>query len=115
MRTAAVLCVACALVLVAPMAARAQSGTSADIEGLVKDRTGGGLPGVTLVVTNVATGVERRSVSGAAGRYRIPALPAGEYKLAASLDGFTTVERAGLELQIGQIATIDIGRIMRKQ
>ncbi|MBE3111804.1 MAG: TonB-dependent receptor [Acidobacteria bacterium] len=108
MKASRLLPLLCVVVFALPSAALPQSATSADIEGIVTDATGGGLPGATLVVTNVATGVERRSVTGPAGRYRIPALPVGEYKFTVSLDGFATVERTGLELQIGQISTIDI-------
>lgn len=107
MRTVRLLSLLCAVVVIWPAALAAQV-TSADIEGIVRDSTGAGLPGATLVVKSVATGVERRSVTGPEGRYRIPALPVGEYTLTVSLDGFATVERTGLRLEIGQIATIDI-------
>ena len=62
MRPVRVLLMLGIVVFAVPAAVLAQSATSADIEGSIKDSTGGGLPGATLVATNVATGVERRSV-----------------------------------------------------
>ena len=85
----------------------AQTAVAGDFEGIVRDVTGGVLPGATLVLTNVETGVERTTVTNQTGRYRIPAVPAGAYKLTVSLDGFTTVQRAGLTLEVGQVVTLD--------
>jgi hypothetical protein len=92
----------------APAAVIAQSASGADLEGTIRDDTGAALPGVTIVATNVDTGVQRTTFSNADGRYRLPALPVGPYTLTVSLEGFATVERTGLILQIGQVATIDL-------
>jgi hypothetical protein len=86
----------------------AQSASGGDFEGTIRDSTGAVLPGASLVLTNVETGVERTSVAGDNGRYRIPSVPAGEYALAVSLEGFTTVQRTGLTLEVGQVLTVDI-------
>jgi hypothetical protein len=95
------------LCLVVPPA-HAQNAAGGDFQGTVRDATGGVLPGATLVLTNVETGVERTSVTNEVGRYRIPAVPAGSYRLAVSLDGFATVQRSGLSLEVGQVLTVDI-------
>lgn len=92
----------------APAEALAQSASAADIEGLIKDSTGAALPGASVVATHVQTGVARTVFSNADGRYRLPALAVGEYTLKITLDGFATVERSGIVLQVGQVATIDI-------
>jgi hypothetical protein len=86
----------------------AQTSAGGDISGVVRDTTGAVLPGVTLVLTNVETGIERTSVTNATGRYRIPSVPAGAYKLTVSLDGFATVQRSGLTLEVGQVMTLDV-------
>ncbi len=85
----------------------AQTASGGDFEGVVRDSTGGVLPGATLLLTNTETGVERSTVTNEVGRYRIPAVPAGSYRLTASLDGFATVQRAGLTLEVGQVSTVD--------
>lgn len=88
--------------------AHAQTAAAGDFEGTVRDTTGGVLPGATLVLTNVDTGVSRASVTNELGRYRMPAVPAGSYTLEVSLDGFATVQRSGLTLEVGQVATVDV-------
>jgi hypothetical protein len=94
------------LALAAPAAA--QNSVGGDFEGIVRDATGGVLPGATLVLTNVDTGVARTSVANQTGRYRMAAVPAGAYRLEVSLDGFATVQRSGLTLEVGQVLTVDI-------
>ena len=96
------------VVCLAASAALAQSAASADLEGVVTDASGAAIPGAALTVTNSETGVGRQSVTNMAGRYRIAALPAGEYELRASKDGFASVDRKGLLLHVGQVATLDI-------
>jgi hypothetical protein len=91
----------------APAAVIAQSASGADLEGTIRDDTGAALPGVTIVATNVDTGVQRTTFSNR--RSLSPAGAAGRgYTLTVSLDGFATVERTGLVLQVGQVATMDI-------
>jgi hypothetical protein len=88
--------------------ALAQS-TTAIISGVVKDEQGAVLPGVTVTVRNVDTGLSRTIVTDAGGVYRFPALPVGPYALTAELPGFATYSRAGLVLALNQEAVIDIG------
>ncbi len=96
------------LFLAAAPPALAQNSVGGDFEGVVRDATGGVLPGATLVLTNVDTGVARTTVTNETGRYRMAAMPAGAYRLEVSLDGFATVQRAGLALEVGQVLTVDI-------
>ena len=104
----------CALFLFAPAAAP-QSSTSADLEGTLTDQAGAAIPSATVVVINRETGVERRGESNALGRYRVAALPASEYDLRITKDGFAVVERRGLILQVGQVATVDVALPLASQ
>jgi hypothetical protein len=101
------LIVLCGLALT-PVAARAQSAAAAALEGEVRDETGAVLPGAVIAVTHVDTGLVRTLTSGPDGRYRAAALPVGEYRLVVSLDGFASVDRSGLVLQVGELATADV-------
>lgn len=96
------------IVLVSLPAVRAQSATAADLEGVITDAAGGTIAGAGLTVTNRETGIARQGTSNSIGRYRIAALPAGEYELRVSKEGFSSVERTGLILHVGQVATLDI-------
>jgi hypothetical protein len=99
--------VALLIPLLAADAVSAQS-TGATLQGTVADAQGAVLPGATLTVTNVETGLVRSVVSDARGWYRAPALPPGRYEVRAELQGFVNFVRSGLTLTIGQEATIDV-------
>jgi len=93
-----------------PAAATAQARlTGADVQGTVKDESGAVLPGVTVTATNTETGLVRTVITAGEGRYVIPALPPGTYKISAELQGFATATRQGVVLVLGQLATADFG------
>src|SRR5687767_5948672 len=75
--------------------------TGAEILGVVKDESGGVLPGVGVTVTNVDTGVTRSLVTAEDGRYRAPDLPVGNYEVQGELQGFRTAIRRGIQLTVG--------------
>ncbi|MBL8229087.1 MAG: carboxypeptidase regulatory-like domain-containing protein [Bryobacterales bacterium] len=84
----------------------AQSLTS--INGVVSDPTGAVIPGAQILVENTGTGAKREVQSDASGRYLIPQLPPGTYKLTAKSSGFTDVTIADLRLLVNSPATIPI-------
>ncbi len=95
------------LVCLASPLLSAQQGTG-EIAGKVTDEQGAVLPGVAIVVTNEETGGFRDLVSGPAGSYFASQLVPGRYKIAAKLQGFHTIERSGLILQVGKTLTINL-------
>jgi hypothetical protein len=98
-------CLAALFASAAALPAFAQSATGA-IEGLVVDRAGGVLPGVTIALRQPATGAERSAVTGANGLFRAPLLPVGLYELTATLAGFEIWKQADLRLTVGQTITL---------
>jgi hypothetical protein len=80
----------------------------AAITGVVRDSSGGVLPGVTVEAASPAL-IEkaRAAVTDGAGQYRIEALRPGVYALTFSLAGFTTVRREGIELAGTFVATVN--------
>src|SRR5437588_7196906 len=74
----------------APAAAQATTGT---ISGVVTDESKAVLPGVTVLVKNVETGVTRTLVSDENGRFRALSLPPGIYSAEAELQGFAPAKR----------------------
>jgi len=93
-----------------PASAAAQARlTGADVQGTVKDESGAVLPGATITATNVETGLVRTGVTAAEGRYVLPALPPGTYRISAELQGFATATRPAVVLVLGQLATADFG------
>ena len=81
--------------------------STATIVGEVRD-SGGVLPGATVTVRNVDTGLTRSVPTGGDGAFRFPALPVGPYEIRAELSGFRTSVRSGVRLQVGQEAVIDM-------
>jgi len=95
-----------ALVALAALAAAAPA-TAQDfrggIRGTVADATGGVLPGVTVTVTNAATGVSQTIVTDDKGLFEVLYLNGGTYTVKAELSGFKTVVRSGNEVRVGDV------------
>jgi len=77
------------------------------MRGAVKDAQGV-IPGVTVTLTNDATGVSRDTVSNDSGEYSFPALDPSTYSIKASVQGFKTFERRGIRIGAQQFVTLDI-------
>jgi hypothetical protein len=77
------------LCVVAALGVYAQSGnlTTGGVGGQVTDAGGAGLPGVTVTVTNLDTGLTRNAVTENDGTYAVNLLPPGNYKIVAELAG----------------------------
>ena len=92
--------------LLAPAVTWAQGATS--ITGVVRDTSGGILPGVTVEAASPALIEKVRSVvTDAEGRYRIVELRPGAYSVTFTLPGFSTLRREGIELTTGFTATVN--------
>ncbi len=96
------------LVLLTPVLALAQARlTGGDLQGTVRDNTGGVLPGVTITATHVATNQSRTGVTDTDGRYYIAALQAGVYTVRAELSGFAPQTKTEVRLLLGQRLDLD--------
>jgi Carboxypeptidase regulatory-like domain/TonB-dependent Receptor Plug Domain len=81
---------------------------TAELRGRVVDTQDAGIPGVTILITNEATGIYRQSVSTADGSYFITAVPPGTYTLNAELSGFAKYSRKGVRLDLGRTTTLEV-------
>ena len=92
------------VLLLLPSAAHAQ----AAITGVVKDASGGVLPGVTVEAASPALIEKVRSViTDDTGQYRIVDLRPGTYSVTFTLPGFSTVKRDGIEITGTFVATVN--------
>lgn len=82
--------------------------TTASIEGTVKDPQDRVVAGAQIIVKSESRGIERTTTSDDNGFYRVTALPAGTYSLAASHTGFATQSFPNVELTVNRTATIDV-------
>ena len=81
--------------------------TTGTILGTVQDETGAVLPGAEVVVTHVDMGRSRTVISDDEGRYQVTNLNLGHYEIEASLPGFQTAVRTGIEITIDRRAVVD--------
>ena len=104
---------AIALVLMTLLAAAApvtaQNISSASIDGVVTDDTGGALPGVVVTIASPALQVPQLvQTTDAAGRYKFIDLPRGTYQLRFEIQGFDPLVRQGLEVNAGFAARVNV-------
>ena len=88
------------LLMLGAIPASAQS--AGTILGVVKDASGAVVPGATVTITNIETGLSRTVPSSADGAFRAPALPVGRYNLRIEKTGFSTEVQRGLILEVEQ-------------
>jgi hypothetical protein len=88
-------------------AAFAQQET-ANITGEVKDSAGAVVPGASITITNIDTGVSLKSESNEQGLFVVPSLKPGQYTLTVEKAGFKKLVRSGITLQVNQFARVDV-------
>ena len=91
------------ILITVPLAAQ----TTGSISGHVTDASGATLPGVTVEATSAALQGSRVGVSDAAGLYRLPLLPPGNYTVAFTLSGFGQKKQAAVAVLLGKETAVD--------
>jgi len=84
----------------------AQTNTG-EIAGVVKDSSGGVLPGATVTARHPASGTVIERVTDAEGRFFFPALRIGQWEITAVLSGFAP-QTEKVALQIGRTLGLEI-------
>ena len=83
----------------APTSARAlvtdgqSSGSAASVSGTVSDSTGAAIPGASVTLENPVSGLSRKIVTDAAGRYQFSNIPLNPYSLLVSAAGFSSAHK----------------------
>ncbi len=85
----------------------AQTVTTGDIAGTVKDASGAIVPAATVALKNMANGESRSMTANASGEYRFTTLPPGTYQLSASSPGLKS-DATSVSVSIGQANTVDL-------
>ena len=79
------------------------------IAGVVRDTTGGVMPGVTVEASSPALIEKTRvAVTDGDGQYKIIDLRPGTYTVTFTLPGFNTVKREGIELTNDFAAAVNV-------
>jgi hypothetical protein len=77
------------------------------LQGTVTDTTSAALPGVTVTIRNVDTGLLREVTTSERGFYNAPFLPIGRYRLTATLSGFGPVARDKVDVRLNETYAVD--------
>ncbi|MFZ0427403.1 MAG: carboxypeptidase-like regulatory domain-containing protein, partial [Acidobacteriota bacterium] len=88
------------ILLLMPAAPVFGQGSEGTITGYVRDATGGVIPGVEVLITNLDTGATRTVITDDSGRFTAVALPIGTYEVSASQAGFKRQVETGLKLNV---------------
>src|SRR6267143_3793052 len=89
-------------------AAHAQA-VGAALSGLITDEHGGSVPGATVSIKNVGTGIVREVSSNGDGFYSAPNLLPGTYEVRVSANGFQTSVQRDVTLTVGAQQALNVG------
>ncbi len=89
-------------------AANAFADVTGSILGTVRDSSQAVVAGAQVVALNIDTNFSKESVSSADGEYRILALPAGNYKVTATAQGFEQFVSTGIVLTVNGQLRVDV-------
>jgi len=95
---------ACLAILASPASAQFDRGS---ISGVVKDQSGGVVPGATVTARSLATQEVLTTVTDASGFYTMATLRPGRYDVSAELDGFKKASRTGVQLDAGAAISVE--------
>jgi Carboxypeptidase regulatory-like domain len=101
--------VAAALVVMALASTGSAQVQTGSILVKATDEQGASTPGVTVTITSgVIVGGSQSGVTDVGGIYRFPALVPGTYTVKLELQGFQTIIRENIQVQVGQTTPIEM-------
>src|SRR5438105_2636611 len=80
----------------------------ATLSGTITDPSGSSIIGAQVRITNLETGIALSAQSNEVGQYRLLFINPGAYRLSVEMAGFRTFVREGIQLTLGQAATLDV-------
>jgi len=90
-----------------PSQALAQGETTSAIVGQVRDTTNAVVPGATVAIANLETGLRRSAKTDDAGRFNFPQLKPGIYSVKVEAQGFESQHNDNVISGLGQKQTVD--------
>src|SRR5271170_7026818 len=92
----------------ATLRANAQA-VSASLVGTVSDSTGAGISGAKIAIQEVATGINRATVTNESGNYTFPDLTPGTYAVSVEATGFKKETRPSIDVVVNTTTRVDLG------
>ena len=109
MRTRFAALLTVAFVAAAIAAAQTSSGS---IVGMITDASHAAIAGASIQVRDVSTNQMRRAETQADGQYTVSNLPAAIYEVTIDKAGFKQARETNLELQVEQVARLDVSLVV---
>jgi hypothetical protein len=78
------------------------------IAGQVQDQQGAGIGKAEVTVRNVETGATRKVNANDSGAYQVTSIQPGTYEVSASIAGFKTEVRSGINVTVGAEVTVNM-------
>ena len=94
------ICLALFAFCLATMTCMAQN-TSGSLSGIVRDTSDAVVPDSVIVLTNEATGTDRRTISNGSGNFTFVAVPSGRYTITITRAGFASWQIKAITLDQG--------------
>jgi len=94
--------------LVLFFSACASADIGGSISGTVRDPAGGVMPGTTITLRNVETGIEQATKTNDSGFYAFTTLRLGHYEIEVSRDGFRPYKRTDIVIDLGSALQVDV-------
>src|SRR6266446_5673597 len=113
-KTNAALALTLAISFLAATPAMAQE-ARATLTGTITDPSGSAMVGAQVRITNLETGIVLSAVSNEVGQYRLLFINPGSYRVSVEMPGFRTLVREGIQLTLGQAATLDVSLLVGTQ
>ena len=82
------------------------SAAEAQLNGSVRDQTGGMVVKAAITLRNVDTNQVYKTASNGVGTYILTNIPPGNYELTTESQGFAKYSQTGIVLRVAQVATI---------
>ncbi|HXG53892.1 MAG TPA: carboxypeptidase-like regulatory domain-containing protein, partial [Vicinamibacterales bacterium] len=81
---------------------------SATVLGTVRDNTGGVVPGATVTLTGLDTGIAATKVTDENGNFEFVTVRIGRYKITAELTGFSTALADNVQVTVGARQRVEL-------
>jgi hypothetical protein len=81
--------------------------TTGSLQGTIKDQSGAVVPNAQVTILGTTLVGSKTLKTDNAGYYHFANLPPGSYTITVNAQGFATVKRGGLELEVGHSPTVD--------
>lgn len=95
------------VLLLASVSSRAQS-TSGTVLGTLTEQSGAAVTNTRVMLTNMGTGDTRQATTNGSGFYQFVNVPPGTYRVTAAKQGFKTITREPVELQVESSVEINL-------